>query len=70
MQVEYVIALSVFAGICATGLAWFGWELLQNLWALLRASLERRNLVAQAAAIGRRATDVESPSETSGKSPS
>ena len=70
MQVEYLIALSVFAGICATGLAWFGWELLQNLWELLRASRAKRNLVAQAAAIGRRATDVESPPETPANSPS
>ena len=62
MRLEYVIALSVFAGISAAGLVWFGWELLQNLRSSRHASREKRNLVAQAAAIGRRATGAGPPS--------
>ena len=64
MRVEYVIALSAFAGIFAAGLTWFGWELIQNLWAARSASGRTRNLIAEAAAIGRRAGgDTEPPSE-------
>jgi hypothetical protein len=61
MRLEYLIALCVLAGISAAGLVWFGGELLQNLWAVLRASRAKRNLVAQAAAIGRRAADAPPP---------
>jgi hypothetical protein len=62
MRPEYVIALSVFAGVSAAGLTWFTWELLQNVRASRHAAREKRNLVAQAAAIGRRATGAEPPS--------
>jgi len=64
MRFEFLIALCVFAGISAAGLVWFGWEFLQNLWATRRASREKRNLVAQAAAIGRRAVDAAPPEAT------
>lgn len=64
MRSEYLIALCAFAGISAAGLVWFTWEFLQNLWAALRASRERRNLVAHAAAIGRRAVEAPPPAAT------
>ena len=70
MRVEYVVALSVFAGICAAGLTWFGWELMQNLWAVRPGFKWRRNLIAEAAAIGRRAdSEPAPPSETTASQP-
>jgi len=63
MQAEYIVALSAFAGVCVGGLVWFGWELMQNLWALRPGSERRRDLIAEAAAIGRRAgTETAVPS--------
>jgi hypothetical protein len=64
MRIEYLIALCAFSGVSAAGLVWFGGELLQNVWAALRASRAKRNLVAQAAAIGRRAADAPPPAST------
>ena len=70
MRVEYAVALSVFAGICAAGLTWFGWELMQNLWAVRPSFKWRRNLIAVAAAIGRRAdSEPAPPSETTASQP-
>jgi hypothetical protein len=70
MRIEYVVALSVFAGICAAGLTWFGWELMQNLWAARPAFRRKRNLIAEAAAIGRRAgSEPAPPSETTAPQP-
>ena len=64
MRPEYLIALCAFAGISAAGLVWFAWELLQNLGAAFRAARAKRNLVALAAAIGRRAADATPPAAT------
>jgi TRAP-type C4-dicarboxylate transport system permease small subunit len=70
MRVEYAVALSVFAGICAAGLTWFGWELMQNLWAVRPSFKWRRNLIAEAAAIGRRAgAEAAPPPETDAPPP-
>jgi hypothetical protein len=41
--------------MAAAGITWFAWELLQNLRVAMRRRSEKRNLVAHAAAIGRRA---------------
>jgi uncharacterized membrane protein YccC len=57
MKAEYVFLLSALVGICSAGLVWFLWELLQNIRAARKNTREKRNLVAQAAAIGRRAAE-------------
>jgi hypothetical protein len=49
------IGFSLLAGVAAGGLVWFGWELAQNLSAARRSRGRKKNLVAEAAAIGRRA---------------
>jgi hypothetical protein len=62
------IGLSLLAGIAAGGLVWFGWELAQNLRATRRSGRRKKNLVDQAAAIGRgAASDTEPPPPDAGR---
>jgi hypothetical protein len=55
MPLDKAALISVAVAIAAAGMMWFVWELLQNLRAAMRRRAEKRNLVAHAAAIGRRA---------------